>query len=152
VPDHADFAKKISSECPGLRIRQASRVISRIYDEHLRPLGIQESQLSVLIAVAMFGEKGANIGALARVLVMDRTTLTRNLKPLERAGHLRVARSPDDARARLVLLTRAGERQIEAAYPLWQKAQKQILKALGADRVEQVRSRIDELIQRLDVP
>jgi DNA-binding MarR family transcriptional regulator len=132
-----------------LRIRKASRGISRIYDEALRPLGLQESQLSVLVAVAKFGESGANIGALASVLVMDRTTLTRNLKPLERAGHLRVARSPEDARARIVLLTRAGERVIEAAHPLWEKAQRRISKALGAEHVVALRSRLDEVIERL---
>jgi DNA-binding MarR family transcriptional regulator len=148
VPTYTESARKIAHECPGLRIRQASRLLTRVYDESLRPLGIQESQLSVLVAVAMFGDDGANIGALASVLVMDRTTLTRNLRPLERAGLLRVARSPEDARARIVLLTRAGERMIEAGYPLWEKAQKRILKVLGAERVDEIRSRLDELIHR----
>lgn len=149
VPTHFELARKIADECPGIRIRMASRVVTRIYDEALRPLGIQESQLSVLVAVAMFGEKGANIGALASVLVVDRTTLTRNLRPLERAGLVRVARSPEDARARIVLLTRAGERMIETAHPVWEKVQKQIAKALGAERVDAIRSRLDELVVRL---
>ena len=133
-----------------MRIRQVSRLLTRIYDESLRPLGIQESQLSVLVAVAMFGEGGAQMSALASKLVMDRTTLTRNVVPLERAGLLRVARSVDDARARVVLLTGAGERMIESAYPLWEEAQEKVRRALGAGRFEALRSQLSTVVALAD--
>jgi DNA-binding MarR family transcriptional regulator len=87
----------------------------------------------MLAAVATCGEEGANIGALADGLVMDRTTLSRNLTPLEKAGLVRVARDPADARVRLVFLTRQGERAIEAAFPLWEQTQKHIREQLGAN-------------------
>ena len=125
-------ARRIAQECSGIRVRQASRLLTRIYDEALRPLGIQASQLSVLIAVALVGENGGNYGAVARALSMDRTTLTRNLAPLEKAGLLRVSRSPTDARARIVSLTRAGEKLIERAFPRWEQAQ-QTLAALSTN-------------------
>jgi DNA-binding MarR family transcriptional regulator len=144
--DYLKIARKIAKECTGMRIRQVSRLLTRIYDESLRPLGIQESQFSVLVAVAMFGENGAPMGALANKLVMDRTTLTRNVVPLEKGGLLRVARSFDDARARVILLTRAGERLIESAYPLWEDAQKRVREALGADRFEALRSQLSEVV------
>jgi DNA-binding MarR family transcriptional regulator len=99
-----------------------------------------------LVAVAMFGEDGAMIGALAQALVLDRTTLTRNIKPLERAGLLRVARSPKDARARVVVLARGGERMIESAYPLWEQAQKRIRDSFGPRRVDALRDRLAELV------
>jgi DNA-binding MarR family transcriptional regulator len=129
--DHVRAAKRISQECACMRVRQASRVLSKIYDAELRSTGLQESQLSVLVAIAHFGEEGAAIGSLARVLRMDRTTLTRNLGPLEKAGLVRVARSPDDARTRNVLLSRAGERMILTALPMWERAQKKVRDALG---------------------
>lgn len=128
-----------------MRVRQASRLLTRIYDECLRPLGIQESQLSVLVAVAMHGEAGATMSKLAAALVMDRTTVTRNVVPLEKAGLLRVARSAEDARSRVIVLTRAGERMIESAHPLWQNAQERIRHTLGAARFDALRARLSEV-------
>jgi DNA-binding MarR family transcriptional regulator len=144
------LARKISKECAGVRVRQVSRLLSRVYDDCLRPLGLQESQLSVLVAVAMFGEKGAQMGTLADRLLMDRTTLTRNIVPLEKAGLVRVARSADDARARVVLLSPSGERTIEAAYPRWEEAQSKVRRALGAQRFEGLRSQLSEVIAMAD--
>ena len=133
-----------------MRVRQVSRLLTRNYDECLRPLGIQETQFSLLVAVAMCGEDGVVMGVLAGKLVMDRTTLTRNIGPLEKAGYLRVARSPTDARARVILLTRAGERLIEAAYPLWEEAQSKIRGALGDERFEALRSQLSEVLTFAD--
>jgi DNA-binding MarR family transcriptional regulator len=140
------LARKIAKECSGMRVRQVSRLLTRVYDDSLRRLGIQASQLSVLIAVAMFGEGGAPMGRLASALVMDRTTLTRNLVPLEKEGLLRVARSAEDARARIVVLTKGGERMIESAYPLWETAQKRIRQTLGVERFESLRAQLAEVV------
>jgi DNA-binding MarR family transcriptional regulator len=146
----ADFnraARQIARECPAVRIREASRMLTRVYDSALRPLSLQSSQLSILVAVAMSGENGAMIGALAQRLVMDRTTLTRNILPLEKAGLIRVSRLPEDARARVITLTRAGERMIEAAHPLWEKAQHRVREALGVARLEALRDQLSEVIE-----
>jgi DNA-binding MarR family transcriptional regulator len=148
MADHSQLARKIAKDCAGMRIRQVSRLLTRVYDESLRSLGIQESQLSVLVAVAMFGEDGATMGALASKLMMDRTTLTRNVVPLEKGGLLRVARSAGDARARVILLTRTGEHLIESAYPLWEDAQKRVRRALGADRFDALRAQLSEVVAR----
>jgi len=133
-----------------MRVRQVSRLLTRIYDECLRPLGIQETQFSVLVAVAMFGEDGAAMGVLASTLVMDRTTLTRNIVPLEKAKYLRVARSPADARARVILLTRSGERLIESAYPLWEQAQSKIRRTLGKERLDALQSQLSAVVTFAD--
>jgi DNA-binding MarR family transcriptional regulator len=142
--------RRVAKECTGVRVRKVSRLLTRIYDECLRPLGIQETQFSMLVVVAMFGEDGATMGALASNLVIDRTTLTRNIVPLEKAGYLRVARSADDARARVILLTRAGERLIESAYPLWEEAQSKIRRALGEERFEALRSQLSDVVTFAD--
>lgn len=144
------MVRRVAKECTGLRVRQVSRLLTRIYDDSLRPLGIQETQFSMLVAVAMFGEDGTTMNALANNLVIDRTTLTRNIVPLEKAGYLRVARSPTDARARVILVTRSGERLIEAAYPLWEEAQGKIRRALGDDRFEALRSQLSDVVTFAD--
>src|SRR6266849_9522293 len=110
--DVSRVARKMASECPAMQARQVSRVLAKTFDAAFRPLGLQSSQLPVLIGVALSGEAGASIGSLARAVVIDPTTLTRTVRPLERAGLIRVARSPNDARARVILLTRSGERMI----------------------------------------
>jgi len=149
MTDFARAARTIATECVCIRVRQASRALTKNYDDALRAVGIQISQLAVLVAVAMFGEPGASIHALAEVLVMDRTTLSRNLRPLERLGLLRVARSPTDARTRLVLLTRQGERAIEAAYPVWQRAQQEVRGLVGTSQARSVRDGADGLLAAL---
>ena len=121
-------------------------MLTRIYDEALRPSGLRMSQVSVLVAIARFGEHGAKIGALADVLAMERTTLTRNIAPLERGGLLRVARDPEDARARILLLTRAGERAIEAAFPLWQAAQRRVRDAVGGGRLDEYNAEMTAML------
>jgi DNA-binding MarR family transcriptional regulator len=136
----------MATECPGFRLRQASRVITKFYDDALRPVGLQISQLPLLAALAAFGESGATMKALADAIVMDPTTVTRNVRPLEKAGFLRVARSPDDGRSRVVLLTRAGERALQAAFPLWEAALERIRDALGASALADLQSRLGEVI------
>jgi len=140
--DHVRAAKRIARQCTCMRVRQASRVLTKIYDTELRSTGLQESQVSVLVAIAHFGEGGAAIGNLAEVLKMDRTTVTRNLGPLEKAGLVRVARSPEDARTRVVLLSRAGERTILSVLPFWERAQKKVRDALGEELLENLSSNL----------
>jgi DNA-binding MarR family transcriptional regulator len=148
VDDFTVAARKIAKECAGLRARQVSRMLTRVYDDALRPLGLQMPQLSLLVATAMFGENGATIGDLAKALVMDRTTLSRNLGPLERAGYLRVARSAGDARVRVVLLSPAGERALVAALPLWETAQTRIRDVLGVQKTAALRDQLSSAIAR----
>ncbi|MGK4003737.1 MarR family winged helix-turn-helix transcriptional regulator [Sorangium sp. So ce1036] len=144
--DFSRAARTIAGQCALVRVRRASRVLTRLYDESLRPVGLQASQLTLLVAVATCGDEGVTIGALADGLVMDRTTLTRNLAPLEKAGLLRVARAPDDARVRLVFLTRQGERAIEAAFPLWERTQKHVREQLGEREADALREELGRVV------
>jgi DNA-binding MarR family transcriptional regulator len=143
-------ARRVQAECLANRVRQAARLLSRIYDESMRPLGFGIAQFTLLVGVARFGETGATIGKLAGVLATDRTTLTRNIGPLERDGYLRVARSPRDARAKVLLLTSRGERAIEAGFPLWEKAQAEVRRQLGAARAGRLTSELEALRSQLD--
>jgi DNA-binding MarR family transcriptional regulator len=136
----------MAGECLWLRARRLSRVMTRAYDEALRPLGIQISQLGLLNVVALCGEGGGGMSTIADILVMDRTTLSRNLRPLERSGLIKVVRAPDDGRARLVVLTPAGRRVIEEATPLWQAAHRATIAALGPKAASDLRERLDTAV------
>jgi DNA-binding MarR family transcriptional regulator len=139
-------ARKIARECPAIRVRQASRALTRVYDDALRPLGLQMSQFSVLIAIASFAAVGATISVVAASLVMDRTTLTRNLRPLERSGFVRVTRAHGDARARLVVLTHRGHKIIELAYPRWEAALGSLRAALGPSKLRGLNAQLSGVI------
>jgi DNA-binding MarR family transcriptional regulator len=138
--------RRIARECPTVRARQASRALTRVYDDALRPVGLQMSQFSVLIAIASASGAGATISALAGALLMDRTTLTRNLRPLERSGLVRVTRAPGDARARQVVLTHRGEKMIELAYPLWEAALARVRRVLGARKLQSLNVQLSGVI------
>lgn len=142
----SQMAWKMASECPAMRARQASRALARIFDDALRPLGLQLSQLPLLCAAAMSGDGGASISALARGMVIDPTTLTRNIRPLEKAGLLRVARSPEDKRVRVVYLTRSGERMIQTIFPAWRRGLKQVHAAFGAKRIGELRAGLGTIV------
>ena len=142
----SQMAWKMANECPAMRARQASRALARFFDNALRPFGLQPSQLPLLCAAAMSGDAGASISALARGMVIDPTTLTRNIRPLEKAGLLRVARSPEDKRVRVVYLTRSGERMIQAIFPAWRRGLEQVHAAFGARRIGELRAGLGTIV------
>jgi DNA-binding MarR family transcriptional regulator len=140
------LAGMMAVECPALHVRQASRVLAKLFDDELAPFGLLSSQLPILAATAMFGDSGASMSKLAQALLMDRTTLTRSIRPLERARLLRVARSPDDARTKIVVITRPGERMIVSIFPVWERVIGQVRKALGAEMLSALHARLDQVI------
>lgn len=130
LPD-VERCVEAATDCACLNFRKASRVVTQIYDGALESAGIRATQFSLLVAVHLASR--ATISRIAADLGMDRTTLTRNLKPLSRAGLLMVARG-GDRRTREVALTGEGRATLAKALPLWQKAQSQVVAELGADR------------------
>ena len=117
--------------CACANLRGAARAVTRLYDDILRPSGLQATQFTLLATIALAGP--APITQLAEGLVMDRTTLTRNLKPLEKQGLIQVA-AGEDQRIRLVSLTEPGQQTLAKALPLWEQAQAQAVNTLGAER------------------
>jgi len=125
----------IRDHCLCLHAQQAARALSRLFDAVMRPLGITSGQFSLLNAVNR--PKPAPIGSVARLLVMDRTTLTANLKPLERKGLIAIAPDPEDRRGRLVSLTGKGREVLAKAVPLWNELHSELEGKLddGGDRL-----------------
>lgn len=142
MAEHHSAARAMTADCLCFRARRVSRALTRVYDDALRPLGVQATQLTLLNAVAVCGER-ATMARLAEILAMDGTTLSRNLRPLERAGWVLVSRLAADRRVRLAALTGAGERMVADALPLWREAHARVVAALGADAAADLRDRFD---------
>jgi DNA-binding MarR family transcriptional regulator len=139
---HQNAAGAMPAECLCFRARRVSRALTRLYDDALRPLGLQATQLTLLNAVAMMGERGT-LTRVADVLAMDQTTLSRNLRPLEKAGLVAIEPLPGDRRCRVARLTPAGERAVEDALPLWTRAHERVVAILGTDAAVELRDRFD---------
>jgi DNA-binding MarR family transcriptional regulator len=126
-----------SEECNCFAVRAAARHISQSYDQFLAPTGLRASQFSIL---AKLKQKGPlTINALAEDMVMDRTTLGRNILPLERDGLIRIERAASDRRAKELRLTKAGEQRFQAARKKWSAAQARFETAFGAKRAKDLR-------------
>jgi len=146
VTNHLTAARLMADQCLCFRARRASRSLTRVYDEALRPLGIQATQLTLLNVIAMSREAGGMMSEVAEYLAMDGTTLSRNLRPLERAGLVRMKRIAADGRVRVAQLTPAGRRLIEHALPLWKRAHQRVVAALGPAAAAELRDRLDATV------
>src|SRR5580698_4675753 len=107
----------VRDTCLCLAVQRAARALARRFDEALRPLGLTNGQFSLLMSLNRPGPAG--MASVARLLAMDRTTLTAALKPLERRGLVRIAMDPEDGRSRLMMLTPKGRILLARAVPVW---------------------------------
>ena len=110
--------------CTCFKLRRLTRRVTAVYDRALSAAGMRVTQYSLLAQVRRLGN--ASISQLADALDMDRTTLTRNLKPVLDAGWVAVSTSVDDARIRIVRITRSGDAQLRAARVYWRRAQAEV--------------------------
>ena len=115
---------EVAADCACRRLRRTARAVTQRYDETLRPSGLRITQFTLLVAVAL--TEPVRIAQLADTVDLDRTTLARDLKPLTERGLVEVA-AGDDRRTRVVRLTGQGRAAIGRAYPLWQRAQAQVV-------------------------
>jgi len=118
--DTEQIIEDVGDRCLALRALSTARAITRRYDAALRPSGLTITQFTLLISIARL--KPVAISALADVLSMERTSLSRNLKPLEAAG-LVERMTEASGRAKPIRITDAGRKKLEEAYPMWIKAQ-----------------------------
>lgn len=119
----------IARDCIAVRVRLLNRVVSKVYDDALRPLGIKTSQLNILVATAQLGlARPAEIGLS---LKMDISTVSRNVDRMRTKGWIEVVDDEFDGRAHQFLLSEAGRQLLEKALPAWEKAQERAGKLLG---------------------
>lgn len=136
------------SICTAARVRKASRRVSQIYDRHLAPYDLSVTQFGVLAQLK--ATPGVGVGALAAAMIMDATTLSRNLRPLDRRGLVVAEVDRDDARLRKLKLTPAGRATFDRAFVGWRAAQRQVEQALGGPaEAGALNAALDRALERL---
>jgi DNA-binding MarR family transcriptional regulator len=114
----------VRDHCLCLAAQRAARALARRFDEALRPHSLTSGQFSLLMSLNR--SKPPSIGSVAALLAMDRTTLTANLKPLERRGLVKTVVDPADRRGRLLTLTQAGQTLLASATPIWKQTHAEV--------------------------
>ena len=125
-------------DCNCFVVRSAARHVTQLYDQFLAPVGLHVTQFSILARLKRLGPM--TINALAKEMVMDRTTLGRNVLPLERDGLIKIEASATDGRAKLLLLTKTGEKRLQAGREAWEQAQRRFDTRFGAKRAADFRA------------
>jgi len=134
---------KVRDSCLCLHVQRAARALARRFDEVLRPLGLTQGQFSLLMSLNR--PEPPSIGNVAALLAMDRTTLTANLKPLERRGFVKIAVDKEDKRSRRLIITPAGRAVLIRAYPVWQRAHAETERQLTGIGADAMRTALREL-------
>ena len=137
--------------CACFNLRKATRVVTQLFDQALSPSGLRSTQLPILLTLAL--TPSASMSSLAEQMMMDRTTLTRNLMPLERRALIQIVPG-GDRRIREVRLTEAGRKAAAAATPLWEEAQARVIQALGQEQSQGLQRAVTALlsVQRQAIP
>lgn len=120
-------------------IRKASRRVSQMYDAALAPVGLKSTQFAILSAIGRRADDPPTMRELADAMVMDRSTLGQNLRPLERDRLVAWETSPADRRRKLVVLTQEGRARCARARPLWRAAQKRFERTVGTGEAARLR-------------
>lgn len=128
----------VRDHCLCLHVQRAARALARRFDDALRPLGLTQGQFSLLMSLNR--PDPPTLGRVSAFLAMDRTTLTANLKPLQRRGFLKVAVDKEDRRNRRLILTAAGRAVLIDAVPIWKKTHETVDEALLANSPDTLRA------------
>ncbi len=131
----AKLAHVMADECLAFRVRALSRVITNIYDAALEKHGITMNQATMLIMLSYVGQAGP--GRIGQVLIMEKSTVSRNLKLMKKLGWIEAA-GGETGRDQVVCVTAKGKKLLTAFHPAWEKAQKQAEKLLGKEGVSAV--------------
>ena len=136
--------REVVESCMCHKVRMAARAVTRAYDTALRPVGLRATQFAVLVAVSTEG--ALSITALAESMGMDRSTLTRNVRPLAKDGLLTVGREGWH-RSRTIEITERGRARVREALPLWERAQVALQRQLGEPQWTGVNQSLAALVQ-----
>ena len=131
-------------DCNCFMVRSAARHVTQLYDQFLAPVGLHVTQFSILAKLQRLGP--ITINALANEMVMDRTTLGRNILPLERDGLIRIEASTADRRAKQLHLTKAGKKRLRDGREAWAKAQTRFEDRFGTKRATDFRTILRDVI------
>ena len=136
-------ARHLVAACAGWNSRLAARRITQFLDRELADTGLSASQIGLMAQIA--AAEDDTLGALARRSGLEQSTLSRNLRTLESAGLIEIAVVETDLRRRAVWLTEAGARRLEAAIPVWRKAQAKLHRQLAPDLARRLAAAAERL-------
>ena len=139
-------ARAIGQKCLASRVRRLTRVVTRIYDDALRPLDVSVSQLTLLVSISNGGETPTR---LCRALELEQSSLSRNLGLMKRRGWVEAERGRD-ARSLKLRLTKQGETLISRALPRWRRAQRSMKRILGPEGTALLANLVDEKLEAAD--
>lgn len=147
--NHLHAAQIMATDCLCFRARRTARAITRAYDAALRPTGLQATQVTLMSAIALGPDGAQPMARLSEVLALEISTLTRNLRALEKAGLVTITRSEADRRVRVAQLTEAGTIRLSNALPYWKQAHNEVVAALGPDTAAALHTALDETAQAM---
>jgi DNA-binding MarR family transcriptional regulator len=139
---------EIAIGCTNFQLRKVARLVGAIYDDALRPSGLKGTQFNQLVALALL--KTATVTKLARILMVDRTSLNRSLAPLERDGLVKSLPGAD-GRERVLELTSLGCRRLKAAISLWEQAQGRVAAGLGPTKLRALHASLEDTAEALRI-
>jgi len=137
------FTHRVRDTCLCLHVQRAARALARRFDEALRPLALTQGQFSLLMSLNR--PQPPSIGEVSALLAMDRTTVTANVKPLERRGLVQVRVDPDDRRNRRLELTASGRALLAAAAPVWKRTHAATERRLKSSTADILRASLHDL-------
>lgn len=140
-----DTCNEVLRICGSFNLRKASRSVTQLYDDYLQPTGLRSTQVVVLVILAR--ERQLSMGRLARELMLSPSTLSRNLRPLERDGLIDI--TSNAKRGKSVILTDQGEQALLDAVPHWQRAQEKFTELVGAEQWQELSTRLSETLTAL---
>jgi DNA-binding MarR family transcriptional regulator len=140
------LSREIGASCACFNLRRAARLVTQRYERALKGTGLKATQFSVLVAAGY--EEGLLLTKMARLLGLDRTSLTRNLNVMTARGLVTVT-AGDDKRERQISITPRGREALAAALPLWQKVQAEIVAALGPEKWSGLLSGLHEVARKV---
>ena len=135
----------VAKFCMCYNLRKTSRAITQFYDKALEPSGLAITQLSLLVGLSI--SKSPTITKIASEMIMDRTTLTRNLNHLQKQGLIKIEQGNNDKRKRNISITYKGKKILAEAIPLWEKAQYNMIKKFGRENYGVMLSNLLEIIK-----
>jgi len=127
-----------TQDCNCFALRSAARHVTQLYDEFLAPSGLRATQFSILAKLRRLGPM--TINEMAKNMVTDRTTLGRNVQPLQRDGWIKIEPTASDRRAKKLHLTKIGEQRLQAALKAWSQAQTKFETTFGPKRAAELRA------------
>jgi len=145
-PTYVQSYEYVNKQCCCFNMRKVMRAVTQYYDRYLEQSGIRSTQFTLLVALASTSAK--TLTEIAESLVMDRTTLTRNLKPLANMELIATVQTVDK-RSKAYILTDKGKALVQTCVPLWQEAQNSVIKGIGSENYHEIVVRLEKLLSTL---